>query len=927
MIRKLSVVVLAAAMLLCTAQASQAVLTPPEGPTSPATGYFPVWYQDGNALSLELCLSAAVSPDPAAAGGLMCVLLPSPPFFDETLPVVFPVNFPDESFWFAADGAVAGSGVDLRYVAAIEAAFAGGGVVNGDQVSFARIRIFADVPTPGTYTITHPYGVDVFNVAVVGAGREIQFTRDIGLGAPGNFAGALGGDIGPFLRASATPGGTPNPLIQVGDEFFIGDPNIFDNVTGSPFGTDNVRVQGPGGIDVSTNLFALAGKVFGGILPANVTVDRATYSRSAAGAGTVDVFSTTDNTSYLLTFRDTIATTGTITPMAQDAPATGKFYGRSAPTAVPPYVIVTAVDPALGGATPTSLASNVVDVVKITRAQYDPVQKNLTIEASSSDAVATPALPTLTAVGYGPLAVLAGTNQQLVVPLVDVPPARVTVKSSGGGADTEPVTVIPATSPVPVAVDDFLTTLVNTAITDNVLTNDTGGTPPVTVANLTQPANGQAVRNADGTVTYTPNNCFTGTDTFTYTALDSLGAVSNVSTVTVTVEAVSSTTPVAVNDGPVGMTQGTPFVDINVVANDTQGAETRPLKVFSATQPPAGTGTVAINSPTAGSIRYSPPPSVFGTITFTYRATNDVCAVSANSATVTVRVNGKPVANNVGATTPTNTFKVIALSATDPDGNTPLTYTVTSAPSAGSVANNGDGTVTYDATDVPNGTSVTFNYTATDTLGAVSNTATVTVLINAPLVAGNDTATTTARTPVTITVLANDTGGTPPRSVVNLTQPTNGGTVVLNATGTVTYTPGGPGTGVCPSGTGAFTYQARDSVGGTSNTANVTVTVTPRAETQTATGSARRTTGNTRADWTLSGTTSVPFLPNGTTPNQVTVRLRTATGAFIGTANPDKAGRWKISLKGSTVVPNAPTDTIHVTSSYCNAITATVTVR
>jgi hypothetical protein len=912
MVRKLSVVFLAAAMLLGTVQASQAVLTA-VGPTSPATGNFPVWYQDNNALQLELCLSQTVGPN-----GPMCVLLPLPPFFDPALPVVFPVNFPDESFWFAADGAVAGSGVDLRYVAAIEAAFANGDVAPGDQVSFARIRFFADVPTPGTYTITHPYGVDVFDVAVTGAGREIQFTRDIGLGAPGNFTGALNGDIGPFLVSATGP-------ITVGTETFIGDPNIFDNVTGSPNGTNFLRIEGPGGIDLQTTLFALAGKVFGGVLPANVTVDRTTYARDAAGAGTLDVFSTSDNT-YSLTFRDTITPPvlpATETSMSQDAPPTGKFYGRSAPAAVPPYVIVTAVDPALGGATPTSLASNVVDVVKITRAQYDPAQKNLTIEANSSDSVVP--LPTLTAVGYGPLAVLAGTNQQLVVPLVDVPPARVTVKSSGGGADTEPVTVIPATSPVPVAADDFATTSVNTPVVINALDNDTGGTPPVTVANLTQPANGSATTNGT-TITYTPNNCFTGTDTFTYTALDDFGAVSNVATVTVTVTAVPSGPLVAVNDGPVGVTQGTPPVDIHVVANDTN-PDLRPLKVFSATQPPTGTGTVQINNPSDGHILYTPPPSVFGTITFTYRVTNDVCAVSANSATVTVRVNGKPVANNVGATTPTNTFKVIALSATDPDGNTPLTYTVTSAPSAGSVANNGDGTVTYDATDVPNGTTVTFNYTATDTLGAVSNTATVTVLINAPLVAGDDTATTTARTPVTITVLANDTGGTPPRSVVNLTQPTNGGTVVLNATGTVTYTPGGPGTGVCPSGTGAFTYQARDSVGGTSNTANVTVTVTPRAETQTATGSARRTTGNTRADWTLSGTTSVPFLPNGTTPNQVTVRLRTATGAFIGTANPDKAGRWKISLKGSTVVPNAPTDTIHVTSSYCNTRTSPVTVR
>jgi hypothetical protein len=912
MMKKLSVVALAAAMLLGTVQASQAVLTA-VGPTSPATGHFPVWYRDNNARSLELCLSQAVGPN-----GPMCVLLPSPPFFDETLPAVFPVNFPDESFWFVADALLENGNatVSLRYVAALEAAFANGGVVNGDQISFARIRFFADVPTPGTYTITHPYGVDVFNVPVVGNGREIQFTRDIGVGAPGNFTGALGGNIGPFLVSATGP-------ILAGTETFIGDPNVTQAVTGSPNGTNFLRIQGPGGIDLQTNQFTLAGKMFSGVLPTNVTVDRSTYSRDAAGASTVDVFSASDN-SYTLTFRDTIAETSppaTVTPMAQDNPPTGKFYGRYAPAAVPPYVIVKAVDP-LALATPTSLASSVVDVVKITRAQYDPAQKNLTIEASSSDTVVP--LPTLTAVGYGTLSVLGAPNQRLIVPLVDVPPARVTVKSSGGGADAEPVTVIAATSPVPVAANDFATTPVNTPVTINALDNDTG-TGTLTVVNLTQPANGSAATNGT-TITYTPANCFTGTDTFTYRASLN-GVLSNVATVTVTVTAIASTTPVAVNDGPVGMTQGTPFVDINVVANDTQGLDTRPLKVFSATQPPAGNGSVAINSPSPGFIRYSPPASLFGTVTFTYRATNDVCAVSANSATVTVRVNGKPVANNVNATTPAGTPVTITLSATDPDGNTPLTYNVTSTPSVGTVTNNNNGTVTYNPGAATNGTSVPFTYTATDALGADSNTATVTVLINAPLVARNDAATTSARTPVTINALDNDTGGTPPLTVINLTQPANGGTTVLNANGTVTYTPGGPGTGVCPSGTGTFTYQARDSVGGTSNTATVSVTVTPRAETQTATASARRTTGNTRADWTISGTTTVPFLPNGTTPNTVTVRL-VNTGAFIATANPDKNGRWKISLKGSTVVPPLTGAQISVTSSYCNtAGPFAVTVR
>ena len=47
------------------------------GPYTTAFGNFPRWYQDTHGKALELCLSTAVSLDPAAAGGLMCVLLPT----------------------------------------------------------------------------------------------------------------------------------------------------------------------------------------------------------------------------------------------------------------------------------------------------------------------------------------------------------------------------------------------------------------------------------------------------------------------------------------------------------------------------------------------------------------------------------------------------------------------------------------------------------------------------------------------------------------------------------------------------------------------------------------------------------------------------------------------------------------------------------
>ncbi|MDP9369658.1 MAG: S8 family serine peptidase [Chloroflexota bacterium] len=94
------------------------------------------------------------------------------------------------------------------------------------------------------------------------------------------------------------------------------------------------------------------------------------------------------------------------------------------------------------------------------------------------------------------------------------------------------------TNQAPAATDDSATTTADTAVTIDVLANDTDPDgDALTVTNLTIPASGQATLNADNTMTYAPNAGFSGTDSFTYTANDG-AADSNVATVTVTVSAV-----------------------------------------------------------------------------------------------------------------------------------------------------------------------------------------------------------------------------------------------------------------------------------------------------------------------------------------------------------------------------------------------------
>jgi large repetitive protein len=88
---------------------------------------------------------------------------------------------------------------------------------------------------------------------------------------------------------------------------------------------------------------------------------------------------------------------------------------------------------------------------------------------------------------------------------------------------TVSISVITGNAP-PRAVRDNVVTLADTPVIIPVLANDSDPDgDPLTVVAVTQGANGTAVINADGTVTYTPSPGFTGHDSFTYTISDGKG--------------------------------------------------------------------------------------------------------------------------------------------------------------------------------------------------------------------------------------------------------------------------------------------------------------------------------------------------------------------------------------------------------------------
>jgi PKD repeat protein len=98
----------------------------------------------------------------------------------------------------------------------------------------------------------------------------------------------------------------------------------------------------------------------------------------------------------------------------------------------------------------------------------------------------------------------------------------------------------PPANEAPSANDDAASTAPGTPVTIPVRANDTdpeGAT--LSIINVSDPPNGTAVNNGDGTITYTPDAGFGGaTDVFTYSASD--GSLSDEATVTVAIDPVQS---------------------------------------------------------------------------------------------------------------------------------------------------------------------------------------------------------------------------------------------------------------------------------------------------------------------------------------------------------------------------------------------------
>ncbi|MGE4313418.1 MAG: tandem-95 repeat protein, partial [Pseudobdellovibrionaceae bacterium] len=428
----------------------------------------------------------------------------------------------------------------------------------------------------------------------------------------------------------------------------------------------------------------------------------------------------------------------------------------------------------------------------------------------------------------------------------------------------------------PIAQDDG-STVVNTSVSGNVLTNDYVSqdepTPVIRVnfngTNYNVPATGSAtiqgvygtlVIKADGSYTYTSKNTGTGVDHFTYTIRDYDGDTS------------------------------TAKLDLAVNDIDTTPIATQANNMVDETNMHSVSGTVSVDYKADG------PGTVSATSAGSFSSDGSLLggALTSKGQAVTVSLSGNTYTGTAGGR---EIFTLVI--------NANGSYTFTQKDQL----DHADGANPNDVINLH------FGYKATDSDGDVANSQiNIAVKDDAPVAHDDSASIPNGANSVTGNVLTNDTVGyDEPGKVIKVTF--NGtdhtvsasgnttivgahGTLVINANGAYTYTSANASTG-----TDQFTYMMRDNDGDTS-TANLNLTVGDVDTTPIATQE------NAMVDETnmhsVSGTVDVDYKADGPgTVSATSAGSFSSDGSLLGGALTSKGQSVSVSLSGNTYTGTA----------------------
>ena len=291
---------------------------------------------------------------------------------------------------------------------------------------------------------------------------------------------------------------------------------------------------------------------------------------------------------------------------------------------------------------------------------------------------------------------------------------QLTVSGEGGLESTDVITVeIYTEGTPPVAKSQSITTTSDTATSITLDASDKDG-DALTYAIKTFPTHGSlsSLDKDSGSVTYTANSGYTGSDSFTFTASDGT-STSNAGKVSITVNSL-----VPINTPPVAKSQSITTTSdtatsITLDASDKDGdALTYAIKTFPTH------GSLSSLDKDSGSVTYTANSGYTGSDSFTFTASDGTSTSNAGKVSITVNslvpINTPPVVTDQNVSASLNTPLNITLAASDAD-NDSLYHSIISQPKKGTLSKIDQNTSTLVYTPNPGFTGTdSFNHKAND---------------------------------------------------------------------------------------------------------------------------------------------------------------------------------------------------------------------
>ncbi len=433
------------------------------------------------------------------------------------------------------------------------------------------------------------------------------------------------GAVSVFVRDTMTGDLTPRQRIKQGDTGV----DHLDHVTSIVLSADETRLFAVSPTANTLSVFT-RNPTTGELIPLEALVDAGNGGDSLGGAVAVtrsadgrwvDVAATSDDAI------SSFSVGATNLHLAVDSPAGARLANKTL------TLSLTVQNAASSGtATGVRLFANVPDELNVTDVQPEsgscskrPAMIDCmlnTLGSGTSTTVTIIALPTQSLASVLRFSVVADQHDEMI-----------------SDNNVEMILEIVDTNHTPQAVDDSVVTTVNQSLEIDVLANDSDPDPndalTIKSFNSTSVQGGSVVRNAAGTLTYTPPSGFKGPDSFNYTVNDVEGA-----TASAQVNIFVNSPPIAVDD-VFTVLPGAPAT-LLVLLNDHDPDINDPVWVADVDVVSSGGNSVTV-SPNGDAVKYFAARDFLGTDDFTYTLTDS------HGALVTAHVTVKVVASLAAA--------------------------------------------------------------------------------------------------------------------------------------------------------------------------------------------------------------------------------------------------------------------------------------